>query len=678
MTPLPVQADDLYLLRIPRSVVISPDGRFTAWTVEHMDKDDVAYYTEIQVFDRDTKQTRTFTSGKRNDYSLSFSPSGKYLAYLSSIEKKQGLYVISIAGGNEKKIGDYDADLSALRWLPDESGLLFAMRYQDSHFITDKKLKERSPAYRHITKLSYKYDGYGFLPKDNYQVYTLDLESAELTQITSGAFDHTDPDLSRDGSMICYLSNRSKEAEAEWWKTGLYVMPLSTRSTRKNAGRPAKKERLLALSDGAKFLPRFSPDGKRIAFLGHDKPQEAWGVTNVHVWSVDVQGNRGGRDLTAKFDRNCIDDTICDLPAEHSEFLEWSSDGRQIFFVSGDDGTTNLFSVPSRGGKPTRIFGGDCHVKGMAIDRAGKSCAVISATLDSPGDIWIASTAYRADKKASQITNLNERLRKERRLAKYRDVRIGTKEGIEIHGWCALPPDFSPKKRYPSILMIHGGPRVQYGYSMMHEMQFLAGKGFVVLYTNPRGGTGKGELWAEANAGEWGDIDYKDLMTATDWLAKQSWINPKRIGVGGGSYGGFMTNWIVAQTNRFAAAVTMRSVVDLRSMTGSSDIGFSLKEEFSGLPWTEPEKYQHRSPLSHAKKIKTPLLILHNEQDLRCPIEQAEQLFVTLKLMKKTVEMVRFPDEPHGLSRHGRPDRRIARLEWIEKWFRRYLRKRGR
>jgi dipeptidyl aminopeptidase/acylaminoacyl peptidase len=139
-----------------------------------------------------------------------------------------------------------------------------------------------------------------------------------------------------------------------------------------------------------------------------------------------------------------------------------------------------------------------------------------------------------------------------------------------------------------------------------------------------------------------------------------------------------MTNWIVAHTHRFAAAVTMRSVVDLRSMTGSSDIGFSLKQEFSGLPWTDPEKYQHRSPLSHAKKIKTPLLILHNEQDLRCPIEQAEQLFVTLKLMKKTVEMVRFPDEPHGLSRHGRPDRRIARLEWIEKWFRKYLRKRGR
>ena len=162
-------------------------------------------------------------------------------------------------------------------------------------------------------------------------------------------------------------------------------------------------------------------------------------------------------------------------------------------------------------------------------------------------------------------------------------------------------------------------------------------------------------------------------MAATDWLEKQKFINPKKMGVTGGSYGGYMTNWIIGHTNRFAAAVTQRSVVELKSFFGSSDIGWDLEREFDGFPWKNPENYEKRSPLTYYKNVKTPVLIIHSENDLRCNIEQAEQMFVKLKVLKKKVEMVRFPDEPHGLSRHGRPDRRIARLEWIIKWFNQYL-----
>jgi dipeptidyl aminopeptidase/acylaminoacyl peptidase len=204
-------------------------------------------------------------------------------------------------------------------------------------------------------------------------------------------------------------------------------------------------------------------------------------------------------------------------------------------------------------------------------------------------------------------------------------------------------------------------------------MQFLAANGYVVFYTNPRGGSGRGETWADAIAGGWGDLDYKDCMAAADWMEQQKFIDKKRLGVTGGSYGGYMTNWIIGHTNRFKAAVTQRSVVELKSFFGSSDVGWSLAREFDGTPWKNSANYKKCSPLTYFEKVKTPILILHNERDLRCNIEQAEQMFTMLKYLGKTVEFVRFPEEFHGLSRHGRPDRRLARLNWILKWFKRYL-----
>jgi len=221
---------------------------------------------------------------------------------------------------------------------------------------------------------------------------------------------------------------------------------------------------------------------------------------------------------------------------------------------------------------------------------------------------------------------------------------------------------------------VHGGPRAQYGNTFFHEMNYLAAQGYVVFYTNPRGGNGRGETFAAAICGGWGDLDYKDVMSATDYLADLPFVNQNRLGITGGSYGGFMTNWVIGHTNRFQAAVTQRSTVDMFSFVGSSDIGYELYREFDGQPWENPDNYRKCSPITYlGKHVKTPVLIIHSEKDLRCHIEQAEQMFVKLKWLGKTVEMVRFPSEPHGLSRHGRPDRRVARLEWISKWFNKYL-----
>jgi dipeptidyl aminopeptidase/acylaminoacyl peptidase len=274
--------------------------------------------------------------------------------------------------------------------------------------------------------------------------------------------------------------------------------------------------------------------------------------------------------------------------------------------------------------------------------------------------------------KPKQLTRLNKEF-DGIAIQKPEEIIVKSDDGYPIHAWILKPPDFNPKKKYPSILEIHGGPRAQYGNSFFHEMQYLAAKGYVVYYGNPRGGQGYGRKHAEVIINAWGTVDYDDCMALAYHMAKQPYIDCRKMGVTGGSYGGYMTNWIVTHTNMFAAAVTQRSVVNFISFYGASDIGFALDREIKGNPWDNFDSWWEMSPIKHVANVRTPLLISHSEQDLRCPIEQGEQLYIALKKLGRKVEMIRFPDEPHGLSRCGRPDRRIARLEWIAKWFDKYL-----
>lgn len=288
-----------------------------------------------------------------------------------------------------------------------------------------------------------------------------------------------------------------------------------------------------------------------------------------------------------------------------------------------------------------------------------------------PAELFISKSGPHS--KIRQLTRLNDEIIKNVELIKPEEVIVKAHDEYPIHAWIIKPPGFSPRKKYPSILEIHGGPRVQYGHTFFHEMQFLAARGYVVYYGNPRGGQGYGRNHAEVTVNAWGTVDYEDCISLARHMARQNYINTKLMGVTGGSYGGYMTNWIVTHTDMFAAAVTQRSVSNFISFFGSSDFGFALDRELKGKPWTDHDNWWEMSPMKHVANVRTPLLITHSENDLRCPIEQAEQLFISLKKLKRTVEFIRFPEEPHGLSRCGRPDRRIARLEWIVKWFDRYL-----
>jgi acylaminoacyl-peptidase len=315
-----------------------------------------------------------------------------------------------------------------------------------------------------------------------------------------------------------------------------------------------------------------------------------------------------------------------------------------------------------------KILGSDERVYAFDYDGKNTFALAISNPTD-PGNLFLVKDNVR-----KQLTYLNKNYLKIRRLATPEEFRWQGYGGDEIHGWLLKPPNFRSDKKYPLIVEIHGGPHAAYGNSLFHEFQVLAANGYIVFYSNPHGSVGYGERFARALHNRWGIPDTKDIMKAIALITRRKYVDRTRMGVMGGSYGGFMTNWIIGHTSVFKAAVSMRSVVNMLSFL-SSDFGFSIPKEFKGNWWNKRnfQFYWDMSPLKYVQKMKTPLLIIHSEQDHRCPIGQAEELFTSLKLLKRDVEMVRFPGEPHGLSRHGSPRRREKRLEFILDFIDRHL-----
>jgi dipeptidyl aminopeptidase/acylaminoacyl peptidase len=349
---------------------------------------------------------------------------------------------------------------------------------------------------------------------------------------------------------------------------------------------------------------------------------------------------------------------------------QWTPTGGSIYFISCSNGGSALYKVAARGGTPVQVTPDKIHLQAVALSDDCKTAAGVVSTETMPAEVFAFDPA---SGEGEQLTFLNKDWTDGLYIQKPKHVRVRSTEKTVIDAWILKPPKFNPRRKYPAIVEVHGGPMTQYGYSFFHELQLLAAKGYVVYYSNPRGSLGYGRDFAEAIKDNWGGRDFEDVMAGTDYLESLPYVNSKRIGITGGSYGGFMTNWAVGHTQRYKAAVTQRSVVDMVPFFGSSDVGFLFHHELGGHPWENLEGYRKQSPLTYAKKIRTPLLIIHSENDMRCNIEQAENLFATLKVLKRKTEFVRFPAEPHGLSRGGRPDRRLIRLEKILDWFERYL-----
>jgi dipeptidyl aminopeptidase/acylaminoacyl peptidase len=650
-----------------RAADISPDGTRIVYAVEWIDANDNKYYSNLWMFDRTSGKHTQYTFGKQKDRSPVFSPGGTQIGFLSARDKQDGIYLIRADGGAERNVVRRRGGFGNLSFSPDGTGLLYVFRTaynapaDESPEAIEKS--QKAPVYRHITRLWYRLDGDGWRPEDGYHVWRYDLVHGREIQVTRGKRDEAEPVWSPDGRFIAYSTNLHKDPD-KYPQYGEIII----------CDRDGGRARRVDKPDGPAGAPSFSPDGKFLAYIGHDNPFDAWGATNLNLWVVPTAGGRA-RNLTQKLDASLADPTISDTgDAFHGPSqVVWSADSRRLFFTVPGRGSNNLCSISRSGGTPQVEAAGLWDVQGFRADARRRTFAMVVSDPGSPGDLWTYEPAGRRPGRSTRHTETNRQLFSQIALGKPQSVWFKSYDGTMIHGWILKPFGFKRGRRYPAIVEVHGGPRAQYGNVFFHEMQYLAAKGYVVFYCNPRGSQGYGEAFTKVIVGGWGGKDYEDVMAGTDYLCRLPYVNPNRIGITGGSYGGYMTNWVVGHTHRFKAAVTQRSVVNLMSFFGSSDIGYDTQEEFLALPWTKPEELVRMSPITYAHKIRTPLLIIHSENDLRCPIEQGEQLFAWLKYLGRTVEMVRFPEEPHGLSRGGRPDRRLARLKFISGWFDRYL-----
>jgi dipeptidyl aminopeptidase/acylaminoacyl peptidase len=649
----PMVPEDLLRIRFVSDPQISPDGRRVAFVVTTLSDARDEYLSTIWMVDTDGGEARPFTRGPRRDTAPRWSPDGRWLAFVSERGRKDKgqVHVMPADGGEPLRLTDLRAGVAGPAWSPDGTRLAFVSRVGGWEEPEDEEERERSKPPRTIEVLKYKSNGIGFVYDRPRHVFVVDAAGGPARQLTDGPFDDQHPAWSPDGRWVAFVSARHPERDEDSAADVWVVSP--------EGGEP----RRLTSTAGPASWPTFAPDGRTIAYLGHAYPRDVARHHRVHVVPV---GGGPPACLTAALDRNCE-------PMMGAVGPQWLGGTGAILFQVEDEGDVPLYRVAAAGGAPAaRVVGGSRQVTAFSVSADG-ACIAFTATDDvSPPEVFVC----RADGSGERrLTDLNRGWRAEVALARAERFRF-ERAGFTIDGWVMPPVGLEPGRRYPALLNVHGGPASQYGHRFFDEFQVYAGAGYAVVYLNPRGSRGYDEAFARAVVGDWGGGDYADVMTGLDEaLRRFAFLDPGRLGVMGGSYGGFMTSWIVGHTDRFRAACSERAVNALWSMFGTSDIGHAFQEAHAEgrPPWDDLKWYLEHSSLSYARDIRTPLLIMHSEDDHRCPIEQAEQLFVALKKLRRTVRFVRFPGEDHELSRAGRPRHRLARFRILLEWFREHL-----
>jgi dipeptidyl aminopeptidase/acylaminoacyl peptidase len=672
-----ITPDDLFNLPIVSDPRISPDGAQVAYVVTRLDRDADAYQAAIWVAPLDGGNGVKLTSGTARDTTPRWSPDGQTIAFVSNragldpldkdgkpVEKKNGnakqlnqIWTIPVSGGEAVQVTRQPFGASSPEWSPDGQTIAFLSGTEPAGEPGVPESAHKNVAdERVLTKLRYRFDGRGYIERYAH-IWWVPATGGAAKQLTFGDADDSAIAWSPDGRMIAFISNRTEERDT---KSASLVYTV-----------PAGGGEIRCLTPGEYNFDgiSWSPDGTKLAIAGSDDPI-ARGARNDNLWTVSA----GGDDLTnhsKAWDFSIGDAGMSDVYMSSDQRPLWLDDTALLALVSSR-GSTNVYRLDTRANNATAVTEGARRVIAVTASPGGERIVYAAGTASQPFELFVANANGRRER---ALTSHTADFVNEVELAPAEEITFTSQAGDrEIQGWVLKPHGFREGVKYPLILQIHGGPHAMYGQGMFHEMQLMAARGYVVLFTNPRGSSGYGEEFTMCTRAAWGESDMPDVMGAVDALLAKGYVDETRMGVTGGSYGGYLTNWIIGHTDRFKAAVTQRCVSNLYSMIGTSDIGFNFGVyEFGGTPWADTDILLKHSPISYVDKMMTPLLIIHNEQDLRCPIEQAEQLYTFLKMQGRDVAMVRIPGEDHNLSRTGTPSRRLARLHHMLAWFDRHL-----
>jgi dipeptidyl aminopeptidase/acylaminoacyl peptidase len=542
-------------------------------------------------------------------------------------------------GGEARRLTNLKNGVSTFRWSPDGTRLVVVSRSGPSD---GKESKDRSDV-RHYKSTSYKFNDTGWFDDRRAHFWIVDVASGSVKQITEGNdWNDSDPQWSPDSTRIAFVSNRTGKEYDENRNTDVWVIPAG-------GGEPVK----ISDHDEADGSPRWSADGKMLAFTGevHDRD-------HPKIWLAPASG--GNASVLAVKDLDLIPSA-----------LEWSADGKSIFFETGVRGELQLFRADLQKQSTQQVTRGSRAVRNFDFNWTAQRMAFTANDFKHLDDLYIADLDGGNERK---LTTLNNALWNQLDFADVERFTYKSADDWDVDGFLVKPLGWKANQKYPVVLSVHGGPAGQYGVDWYHEFQVYAAKGYAVVFTNPRGSTGYGQKFERGILGEWGGKDYIDVMNGLDAALKNyPWLDADRMGVTGGSYGGFMTNWIVGHTNRFKAAVTLRSVVNFISDEGTRDGAYGHTPDFSGDLFEKFDLFWDRSPLKYAKNVKTPTLILHSDNDFRVPLEQGEQWFRALKHFGVTTEIVMFPRENHNLTRTGEPKHLVESLNWQLYWFDRFI-----
>lgn len=626
---------------------ISPDGKQIVFTRTWVDKVKDQSRSNLWIVDVDGNRVRELIGGARNDSSPVWSPDGKRIAFLSDRDGTNQLHVMWLDTREVAQLTHLEQAPSNIRWSPDGKQIAFTAFMPDNDPILSVRLPERPrgaewarPAVI-VDRLQWRSDGRGPLPRGFTHVFTVDATlGGTPRQITNGKFNHTGFDWSPDGKTMYVSGIRKPDAEYLRGDSEIYSVNLATLEVK------TLTDRL-----GPDGNPTVSPDGKLIAYVGYDDKRYTNHVSSLYLMNSDGTGKR----LLAG-----------NLPSSPQN-LNWWADSKGIQFTSEEKGATDLFWVPLADGILRRLNHKEA-ISGFSIANNGQ-VAMVASNHKQPG-VLVTFPFNRMNEK-KMLVDVNSDVLSGMKLGDAEELWYTSADGLKIQGWLIKPANFEPGKKYPMVLWIHGGPWSMYSVAWNWAFQNFAANGYAVLYTNPRGSTGYGQDFVNGIQYSYPGKDYDDLMAGVDEALKKGFIDERNLFVCGGSGGGVLTAWIVGHTDRFAAAVSMRPVINWHSFVGTTD-GQSWYYQFKKFPWEDPMEFAVRSPLHYVANVKTPTMVMTGEEDLRTPIGQSEEYYRALKMLKKETLLVRIPDEYHGFRR---PSHNLLNQLYLQAWFEKYMRK---
>jgi dipeptidyl aminopeptidase/acylaminoacyl peptidase len=686
-SPRPITEKDLFDFVWIANPKLSPDGSRVAFTRVVVDEKKTGYETSIWTVSTSGHDAPVRMTNGKHDARPRWSPDGKQIAFvrLDTKTNEPQVAILSLAGGEAHILTDLPKGAGTPIWSPDSKRIAFTSSTLPEDFEKEKKSKEaEKPAdakskdakaaepehesdIHIISRAVYRENDEGFLdPKRHDHIWVTDVPGAsdeipKAKQLTSGDYDEGEIVWTHDGSRIYFLTERIDEPYYVTGTTDIY-------SVSSSGGTPEKLTTVpMDIGDVA-----LSPDGHRIAFHGA-VAEPVRSFSQPDIWVMDLTANAKPRNLTADYDFDMGDSVFGDNAAPrggNGRTLHWTADGRSLIDSVNKQGRTPIVRVDVENGVVTELTRGEQAVLDFAVTPDVHTIVALISTPTMIGDLFSVSS----DGTQTRLTDFNKPLWSQLNLTAPEEINYKSFDGRNIQGWIQKPPNFDAKKKYPLILNIHGGPHAAYGWVFDHEFQWMAAKGYVVLYVNPRGSTGYGQEFGNIIQYHYPGDDYKDLMAGVDELVKRGYINEKKLGVTGGSGGGVLTNWTVSHTDRFAAAVSQRDISDWATWWYTADFTLFQPHWFKAPPFQDPQDYANRSAITFVDNIHTPILFILGLADSRSPAEAGGmQLFRALKYLKRPTAMVMFPRETHELSRSGEPWHRIERLENIVNWFDKWM-----